>query len=93
MAATISIVTPSFNQARFLPRTIESVLAQRDLVHEYFVIDGGSDDGSREIIERHADQIDYWVSEPDRGQSDAIRRGFQQLVVRRGTPEKIGHPR
>ena len=80
MAATISIVTPRFNQARFLPRTIESVLAQRDLVHEYFVIDGGSDDGSREIIERHADQIDYWVSEPDRGQSDAIRRGFQQAT-------------
>ncbi len=80
MPVTISIVTPSFNQAEFLERTLRSVLAQRDFVHEYFVIDGGSTDGSAEIIARHADQIDYWVSEKDKGQGDAIHRGFQRAT-------------
>ncbi len=80
MAVRISIVTPSYNQAEFLERTLRSVLAQRDLVHEYFVLDGGSDDGSDAIIARHADRLDGWVSEPDEGQCDAIHRGFQQCT-------------
>lgn len=76
MAPKISIVTPSFNQARFLEETIRSVLCQREHVHEYFVIDGGSTDNSAQIIQKYAGEIDYWVSEADKGQSDAIHKGF-----------------
>lgn len=72
----VSIVTPSFNQARFLEATIQSVLQQDYPRIEYFVIDGGSSDGSRAIIERYADRLAGWVSEPDRGQTDAINKGF-----------------
>lgn len=80
MTVRISVVTPSYNQAAFLERTLRSVPDQRDQVHEYFVLDGGSDDGSREIIERHAGAIDWWVSEPDAGQAAAIRRGFERAT-------------
>ena len=73
---TITIVTPSFNQGRYLEQAILSVLAQRSQIHEYFVMDGGSHDGSVDIIRRYSGQIDYWVSEKDAGQADAIRRGF-----------------
>jgi glycosyltransferase involved in cell wall biosynthesis len=74
----ISVVTPSFNQARYLEETIQSVLQQRDDIDEYIVMDGGSKDGSVEIIRRYADQIDHWVSERDGGQGDAIRKGFER---------------
>lgn len=80
MPVTISIITPSFNQAAYLEQTLQSVLGQRDLVHEFFVLDGGSDDGSVEIIEKYADGIDWWVSEPDKGQCDAIHRGFAKAT-------------
>jgi GT2 family glycosyltransferase len=78
--ATISIVMPSFNQARFLEEAIGSVLSQRDRVKEFFVLDAGSTDGSREIIEKHADQIDWWRSKPDGGQSNAIADGFERAT-------------
>lgn len=72
----ISIVTPSFNQAAFLTQTIDSVLSQNYPNLEYIIIDGGSMDGSAQIIERHAPHLAYSVSEKDRGQSHAINKGF-----------------
>ena len=80
MSVRISIVTPSFNQAAFLDETLRSIIAQRNLIHEFFVIDGGSTDGSVDIIRRHAEHIDYWVSEKDSGQSDAIQKGFSRAT-------------
>jgi glycosyltransferase involved in cell wall biosynthesis len=72
----VSIVTPCFNSARFLEETIQSVLSQ-DYPHiEYLVMDGGSSDGTLEILERYRGRLRY-VSEPDRGQADAINRGFR----------------
>ncbi|MBM4042009.1 MAG: glycosyltransferase [Planctomycetes bacterium] len=73
---SISIVTPSYNQAPFLGAAIASVLGQSYSSLEYVVMDGGSTDGSVEIIRRHAGQLAYWVSERDDGQYDAINKGF-----------------
>lgn len=80
MSVSVSIVTPSFNQGRFLEETIRSVLCQRDQIHEYFVFDGGSTDGSADIIRKYAGGIDYWASEKDDGQSDAIHKGFSRAT-------------
>lgn len=74
----VSIVTPSYNQAQFLWQTIESVKDQ-DYTHiEHIVMDGGSADGSVEIICQYEDGLAYWTSQPDNGQADAINRGWQR---------------
>jgi glycosyltransferase involved in cell wall biosynthesis len=75
-APTISIVTPSFNQAQFLEDTIESVLGQNYPSLEYVVQDGGSDDGSRQILDRYSPQLHHWESASDGGQTSALNRGF-----------------
>ena len=85
MPLRVSIVTPSFNQGRFLEETLQSVLGQNSSQLEYIVIDGGSTDESREILRRYGDRLTYWCSERDAGQYDAINKGFA-----RSTGEVMG---
>jgi glycosyltransferase involved in cell wall biosynthesis len=83
MPLSVSIITPSYNQGRYLERTIRSVLAQRR-PFEYLVMDGGSRDESVEILQRYSAEL-QWVSEPDSGQADAVNKGLA-----RATGEIIG---
>ncbi len=76
----ITVVTPSFNQAAFLETTILSVLGQCYPNLEYMVMDGGSTDGSAEIIRRHEAQLAHWTSAPDGGQSAAINAAFARAT-------------
>jgi glycosyltransferase involved in cell wall biosynthesis len=76
----LSIVTPSFNQGAFLERTIRSVLDEAYPNLEFIIIDGGSTDGSVDIIKRYEHHLAYWASEPDRGQGHAINKGLSRAT-------------
>lgn len=76
----ITVITPSYNQVEFLEECISSVLDQKYPKLEYIIIDGGSTDGSIEIIKKYEDKVSFWVSEPDAGQSDAINKGLKKCT-------------
>jgi len=77
MPIKLSIITINFNNLSGLQKTMQSVFDQTWKDYEYIIIDGGSTDGSKEFIEINSDKINYWVSEPDMGQADAISKGFE----------------
>ena len=80
MSLKISVVTVCYNMAQYIETTIKSVLSQDYPNLEYIVIDGGSTDGTQQIIEKYKDQLAYYVSEPDNGMYDAINKGFSKAT-------------
>lgn len=76
----VTIITPSYNQVAFIEETIQSVINQAGVQLEYFIIDGGSTDGSQEIIQRYSRHFSGWISEPDKGQAEAINKGFTRAT-------------
>ena len=79
-APILTVITPSFNQGRFLTETIESVLNQGVAGLEYIIVDGGSTDESVEVIKKYERYLAWWVSEKDRGQSHAINKGVAKAT-------------
>ena len=79
-SAKFSIVTPVLNQSEFVEATIQSVLQQRYPLLEYMVIDGGSKDGTQEVVSKYTDQLAYFESAKDSGQADAINKGFRRAT-------------
>ena len=77
----ISIITPVFNCAKYLEDTIISVIQQGYPNLEYIVIDGGSTDGSVDIIKKYENHLTYWVSEPDAGLYHAVKKGFEKHLL------------
>jgi glycosyltransferase involved in cell wall biosynthesis len=102
MLPKISIITPSYNQGHFIEETITSVLDQGYPNLEYIIMDGGSKDNTVEVIKKYEKHITYWVSERDKGQSDAINKGFARATgdvinwlnsddyYAKGTLQKVG---
>lgn len=105
---TVSIITPSFNQGRFIAQAIDSVLAQDYPYIEYLVVDGGSSDETLDVLRGYGSRV-RWMSEADRGQADAINKGFRYThgavlawlnaddvyapgAVRRAVAELVQHP-
>jgi glycosyltransferase involved in cell wall biosynthesis len=76
----ISIVTINLNQVQFIEDTIQSVLHQGYPNLEYIIVDGASNDGSQEIIQKYEDRITYWISEPDEGHYDGLRKGLEHAT-------------
>ena len=80
MGLKISVITVCYNMAEYIEQTIESVLSQNYDNLEYIIIDGGSNDGTKEIIDKYKDRLAYFISEPDNGMYDAISKGFKKAT-------------